>query len=186
MSKWSKVISLFAVLFILLGAFATPALAGNKATNMVLAGSYYVVGKGPVFVFSVNGTVAGLGKVSLVTSQKTFRNLNCAQADASTVKCSAPKNSAGLNGTLYVGDFAFWVSVPQVRMACYGVHDINRNWEWVQFDTYCQEHSAKPGDQIYHYNEEWGFSYWYIFLTEGVPGYNQGEAYYWNSFPVAD
>ena len=177
MSKSSKAVSLLVALFVLLGAFTTPAFAGDKATNMVLIASYYVPNKGPVFEFQVNGDVVGINNASLVTSEKTFNNVGCTQIDAETVKCTTPKKSAGLNGTLHIGSFIFWVSVPKARTMGYGVYDWDVNGNWSQIGTYYQD-GPRPA-WIQFYNPDWGETFQYVYLPNGLDCYNAGPGYYY-------
>ncbi len=177
MSKWSKAISVTAVLLVLLGVFSTPTLAGGgKATNMVLVDARFVSGKGAVFTFRVNGKVSNIGNASF----NEFHNVGCTQIDAETVKCTVPKNAGGQNGTLYVGDFAFWVSVPvYVAEYCYTVYDFDFDDVWGPIGVYCQGYSGELGQWIEFYNPLWENTYIYDFLFEGFECYANGPGYYY-------
>lgn len=135
MSKQAKVFSVVVLLLLMLSSFPTAALAysittttttnepprlparfaENDSSNFVLLSAYYTP-KGPLFTFQVNGHVnkEDLRAAVLWTSSKEYK-INCVQTSETIVICSAPKNSAGKNGVIYLAGFGTWLQVPEAR-----------------------------------------------------------------------
>jgi hypothetical protein len=111
MSKTTKAISVIAALFILVSAFASPALAGKNDTTATSLVFLPYESNGSNLWFQVDGKVTNIGNSFFNGTKVGCRYFS----DTNKVRCTLPKNTSQTTGLMIVGNLSVWVEVPAVR-----------------------------------------------------------------------
>jgi hypothetical protein len=117
---------------------------------------------GVIFVFDVVGEFSKADfKGSFLTFGDNRFSVDCNLGEGQ-LHCTTSRVTAGQYVTLNIGDFLFWVRVPERSGSpssetsveyCYPVLDLDEVNEWDQIDTHCQDTPANYGDTLIYFSE---------------------------------
>lgn len=147
-------------------------------------------GGGVIFVLSFTGDFpASFFKGFVIVGDEKYP-IDCNVVADGLVQCTSSRAMAGMNVTLYVGDFIFYTYVPEssgplptaLVEYCYPVYDLvfeptTEEYSWQQISEVCQSASAIYGDLL-----DMGDDYPYLFefLSSSPSCFNSvhDDAYY--------
>ena len=166
----------------------TVAAAPSASGSVTLVNVIFVLGKGPVFTFQVNGhySKADLKGALHVVGGADF-SLYCVQVDSDTVTCTVSKAAANHDVVVTWGGATFSAHTPaDPHLNCYGIWDWSANEDaWVLYGRHCQHDAANYGDLIVWDNPVWGSSP-YLFEPGSLSCFADdvvGDAFYYSGCP---
>jgi|GEM_PF-3227955 len=194
MKKMLLLAMTFAVTVALLSAAITPAAAAGAEKSITLIGGDYIIGKGVVFTFYVNGDFGNQDFNGNVTiNGETFKLVECHYKANGNLACTAEQGLSKYIGQTASATVNGFTSSGKIRgfNYCYPVYDWDQAYIWGQIGTSCQETPANEGDTIIFTSPDWvgvdddfgGFTgnYYYNFYTPfGIQCFPQGPGYYYH------
>lgn len=182
--RMTIILTLISIIAMVAGTAAAPL----ESRSIKLVSTQFIQGKGVVFLFATTGkfTKSDLKTAFAYTGGDSL-SMDCKIKDGEDqIVCTAALVNQYVGKSIMVGLIGqgFWTTVPAKPApapTCYGLYDFfDMNGDivpWHLFDTICQDTPAKEGDQIEHLDPS-GHYRIYVFLLDGVGGYNAGAAYY--------